>query len=551
MKRTVTWTFASLLLWSALTALPAQTPTNCSVCGDYEGHIDFGNPLQPLRVHLRLDQKGEIGGTLDLPTTGRIGLPLVTTHVTGDSVSFTFAGRSGVATFASVRTHDNALVGAFTQAGASAPFYVVRALAPDLALNQVYAGSYRLGADRYLDMGPFSEDGNRIGVFDSRTLRYHVLNATSNTEFFTGPSVGTAYPKRVRITFVRNAAGTVTGLRWKDSVGERFAPKVARARSEPIVFTTAGLKMKGTLTIPADVHHPGVVVLASGSGPATRPTGYWPYFLARQGIATLTFDKRGAGESEGDWKLSTYDDLADDLVSAIAALRMRTDLDTSRIGIWGNSESGWTAPLAAAKSPTVKFLIIRSGSALPVRDAVALESEMKIRDGSSLSEDDVKAVLAVKLGVEAIALTKEPWDSVWPRIDSAYIAARDKPWVSALPQAPKDHWFWQWWRLRGAFDPAPALSQVHIPVLVLLGDQDCCMPVASVNAETYRKIFAQSGNRDVSVRVLRDGSHGLMRAKSKFGSEGPRLTGYVPGYLDGIATWLREHRLLGQQRGRT
>jgi len=533
----------AVLLFSSA-PVDAQQPATCTLCGDWEGHIDFGRSLQRIRVNFRRDSVGAVAGTIDLSNNSGLRPPLIQIRASRDSVNFAFVGRTDSAFFASVRRPDDALVGSFSQAGTNASFYLVRKIAPDLALNQQYAGSYRLSATRFLDMGPFSEDGNRIGVYDSGTQRYHVLHATSAREFFAGPSVGVAYPKQVKVTFERDAGGRVTGLRWKDGPVAIRAPKIAPTRSEEIVFRNGEIEMHGTLLAPRRSRRPGVVVFAPGSGPAIRPNGFWPYFLARNGIATLTFDKRGVGASNGNWRTASYEDLANDLVGAVDALRSRTDVDKARIGIWANSESGWTAPIAASRSSHVKFLIFRSGSALPVRDAVAVESEVKIRDGSTMTEDQIASALALKLGVEDLALSKDPWEQVWPRIDSAYAAARGQPWLNAVFQIPKDHWYWSWWRLRGGFDPGPALSAVRVPVLVLLGDQDCCMPPAQLNAPAYERIFRESGNTDVSVRILPNASHGLMRASSKFGSQGARATGYVSGYLDGIAAWLGQHRLL-------
>jgi pimeloyl-ACP methyl ester carboxylesterase len=536
----------SLFLASLVLSVPATQGRSiqgesapCAICGEWEGKIDFGTALQPIRVQLTQSQSGELRATLDLPTVGVTGRPLRDVTI-GDSVRFLYDGRQGVAEYTGKLQPDAAITGWFRQGELAGSFYLVREIPVDLELNKRVAGSYRLADDRFLDVGPFSEDGNRLGMYDSKTQRYHVLRATSDSQFFAGASVGVAYPKSVLIT-VERRNGQISGLRWKEAGGEEMrASRIAPFVEEEIEFRTGDVIMRGTLTKPLEGDRHPVVVMVPGSmtGPP-RPAGYWPYFMVRHGVAMVTFDKRGTGGSAGDWRKVGYEEQAQDLLSLVSVLRQRADVDTARLGLWGNSEGGWTAPLAASRSRDVKFLIIKSSSALPVRDAVAREAELRLRDGTGLSDSDVRAALTFKQSIEALALAAEPWNRIWMRIDSAYATVRGQDWFNFVGEAPKDHWWWGWWRLRGSHDPFPVLTAVKVPTLVLLGENDCCMPPARENAAAFERAFEVARNRQASVRVLSKGSHGLMEVESSVMSAGPRATRYVPGYLDGIAEWLR------------
>ncbi len=541
MKSWILGTAITLQIASSPPQAEAQGRAPCGICGTWEGRIDLGTVLQPIRVKLERSDSGGMRGSLDLPSVGRTGLPLRAVEVT-DSVRFLYDGQQGLATYAGRLQADDAITGRFSQGALAGTFYLVREAAVNLELNKSFAGSYQLGTDRFLDVGPFSEDGNRLGMFDSQTRRYHVFRATSDTEFFTGPSVGVAYPKSVLLTFERKN-GVVTGLRWRATGrAELRARRVAPFVEEEIEFRNGGVVMRGTLTKPkVGSKHPVVVMVPGSMTGPPRPAGYWPYFMVRQGVAMVTFDKRGTGGSGGDWRKVGYDEQANDLIALVKVLRSRPDVDTARVGLWGNSEGGWTSPLAASRSTDVKFLIIRSASALPVREAVAQEAELRLRDGTGLSDEDVKTALTFKQAIEAIALSRGSWDSTWVRMDSAYATARGKPWFNFVGEAPKDHWWWAWWKPRGAYDPFAALSEVRVPTLVLLGDRDCCMPPAGRNAKAFAAAFQRAGNHDVDIRVLPNASHGLMEVESSFMSSGPRATRYVEGYLDGITEWLQKH----------
>jgi pimeloyl-ACP methyl ester carboxylesterase len=98
------------------------------------------------------------------------------------------------------------------------------------------------------------------------------------------------------------------------------------------------------------------VVWVHGAGESTRiPYDGAPLVraLVDSGIAVLSYDKRGVGESEGECCPGDYGQfnlLAADVDGAVAALRSRPEIDPSRIGLLGASQAGWVVPLAAVRS---------------------------------------------------------------------------------------------------------------------------------------------------------------------------------------------------------
>jgi uncharacterized protein len=55
-------------------------------------------------------------------------------------------------------------------------------------------------------------------------------------------------------------------------------------------------------------------------------------FLIRHGIAVLGYDKRGVGESTGDWNTATFEDLAGDAVAAVGVPEDRARYRRFRAG---------------------------------------------------------------------------------------------------------------------------------------------------------------------------------------------------------------------------
>jgi dienelactone hydrolase len=132
------------------------------------------------------------------------------------------------------------------------------------------------------------------------------------------------------------------------------------AAEEAVSFRSGTVTLAGTIVRPAAATRSPAVVLFHGSGPQRRDltTARW---FAEQGILALAYDKRGVGESTGDYRPVPFTDLCDDGLAAIELLKRRSDVDANRIGVWGLSQGGWLGPLAASRSPDVKFVIAVSG----------------------------------------------------------------------------------------------------------------------------------------------------------------------------------------------
>ena len=88
------------------------------------------------------------------------------------------------------------------------------------------------------------------------------------------------------------------------------------------------------------------------------------YFFAAHGIASLIYDRRGLGESSGDEQSAGLHDLADDAIAGVHRLQEQPEIDPRRIGAWGHSQGGWVAPIAAARSSDVSFVIAQSAPAI-------------------------------------------------------------------------------------------------------------------------------------------------------------------------------------------
>ena len=117
--------------------------------------------------------------------------------------------------------------------------------------------------------------------------------------------------------------------------------------------------LNGTLTLPDRGLPAPAVLIASGSGPLDRDSNHRRarFDVARQlahalragGLASLRYDKRGVGESPGDWRRAGLYDNVDDLGRARDALAGRPEVDPDRILLAGHSEGALLAAALAAR----------------------------------------------------------------------------------------------------------------------------------------------------------------------------------------------------------
>ena len=131
-------------------------------------------------------------------------------------------------------------------------------------------------------------------------------------------------------------------------------------RSEVVSFHNGDVRLSGTLYLPVGrARHPGVVLFHAAGGGARDFHAYrhLTTALPAAGFAVLLFDRRDSGASAGDFNAATFQDLAKDGIAAVAFLKAREDIEPGCVGVWGVSQGGWLAPLAATLSDDIAFVV--------------------------------------------------------------------------------------------------------------------------------------------------------------------------------------------------
>lgn len=235
---------------------------------------------------------------------------------------------------------------------------------------------------------------------------------------------------------------------------------------QPLEFLAADgtSRLAATLTVPdGDGPHPAALLIV-GSGPVDRDSDHrslalgitrqLAVALATAGIASLRFDKRGVGASEGSHLEATFIDARDDAAAALAAMRALPELDAANLSVIGHSEGAMHAAALAAANPDLVGVVLLSGPAVPGEEVLRWQSA-KI----------VPTLPVVVRGLLRI-LRQSPGraqDKVFRRV-----RATDRNVIRV--QGAKLNAGW----MRGFLDhdPATDLARITVPVLAVTGDAD-------------------------------------------------------------------------------
>lgn len=329
--------------------------------------------------------------------------------------------------------------------------------------------------------------------------------------------------------------------------------------SEEVTFSNGDIKLAGTLTIPkTEGKHPAVVMI-TGSGPQNRDEelfGFKPFkviadYLTRNGIAVLRYDDRGVGGSTGE-SVSHYtsEDFADDVLEAVKFLKPRNDINPEQIGLMGHSEGGIIAPLAAAKSNDIAFIVLMAGTGVKGIDIIKEQSALIMRAEDTPEEiikannelmdkaykilesngnlEDIRGDLEKLVLINYDEMTEEEKDAIKDkdeyiktRVD-AHIKQLDLPWMKYFL----------------SYDPAPTLEKVKCPVLMLFGELDLQVP-PSQNEAPMEKALREGGNKDYTTVVFPKANHLFITAKTGSPTEYSKLPKeFVPDFLDTIKDWI-------------
>jgi pimeloyl-ACP methyl ester carboxylesterase len=315
-----------------------------------------------------------------------------------------------------------------------------------------------------------------------------------------------------------------------------------------IAFASGDLTLMGTLALPQTASRPlAAALFIQGSGPVDRDGNaagikmdayrQLAVALAQAGIASFRFDKRGVGESQGDFSTASRDDLVADLHAALDALRAQPEVDPGRVFLIGHSEGGYLAPILAVEDPTIAGIVLLEAAGRSL-DQITRWQVQALLQSQGASEDQI--AVALQQEDQYIAFVKASTGQ-WSDYTSADLEAA-MPWLTddAAAQLLGSPLSLPWLREYYNADPQAVLRQVRVPVLAINGEKDLQVP--SSESEVIRDALEEGGDQDVTAIVFDNLNHLL-----RYHPEAPSLTvrhidqPVDPRVVDAVIDWATAH----------
>jgi pimeloyl-ACP methyl ester carboxylesterase len=263
------------------------------------------------------------------------------------------------------------------------------------------------------------------------------------------------------------------------------------SESEVILKTSTG-EIYGTLAIPNNVKTSPVILIIAGSGPTDRD-GNSPIMglqtnaykmlsegLAKKGISSVRFDKRGIAKSklamtsESDVRFETF---INDVVAWIALLK--SDNRFSKIYILGHSEGSLIGMIAAEQTNTSGFISIAGAG--KSADKI-LQEQLKTKLPPLLLDESNKILDSLKIGKTV--------SNVNPSLVSLYRPSVQPYMISWIK-----------------YDPAKEIGKLKIPVLIIQGTTDL-----QVTVDDSKLLSA--ANTNAKLLIIENMNHTLKESDS-------------------------------------
>jgi dipeptidyl aminopeptidase/acylaminoacyl peptidase len=161
---------------------------------------------------------------------------------------------------------------------------------------------------------------------------------------------------------------------------EAGAQTAATVLAEAVFDAPDGVTLRGALYLPEATPPRAAIVVVHGAG--ERPARYedWAQIYSSSGFATLIYDKRGCGESGGEYVGAQNTSapnlrlLTDDAAAAARWLRAHAATAGLKLGFAGASQAGWIVPPAALETGA-DFIALLSGPACKTSESQEFEAQ--------------------------------------------------------------------------------------------------------------------------------------------------------------------------------
>jgi pimeloyl-ACP methyl ester carboxylesterase len=284
--------------------------------------------------------------------------------------------------------------------------------------------------------------------------------------------------------------------------------------------------------------HPALVLLHGSSMNLKKQYSFYADFFAGLGFEVLLFDKRGSGESTGNYAASRYGDLIDDAVSCLEFMKNRASVDKNKIGLWGYSQGAMLLPMIATKTDIPAFLLAKSPEVFGATEGGAYSDGLRILNRGN-TPGDAQIVAQSYRTVEKMIREGSDYKEVENFINqnARKYGFMDQTGLYGSITINKSDFEGYYWKDR-TIDFYPYWEKLEIPTLALFGEDDDIL-----NAVKNESALKSLHRGNIETKMFPRAGHNLKKAfnPAKYSDfDWPRA---IPGYLETMKKWLAQEVL--------
>jgi uncharacterized protein len=295
------------------------------------------------------------------------------------------------------------------------------------------------------------------------------------------------------------------------------------SKSEEVTFKSNGFRISGTIWYPA-IKNNNALIIVTSSGNADRSASRAEAILFSQmGFTTFHYNKRGTGNSDGNWEIATIEQLVSDDINAINYFSDKTGIPLNKIGIKGSSQGAAKVPYILNELESLKYGIAVScpgGSLLESdlnywrnRNKEALKNE--IDDATGLQRKVFEYIAGILSRTDLERAIGNPKSKLW----------LTNVWVPNLDEVQIDK--------KLLYSPIPAFETTKQPILVLQGTLDEIIPANS--HQLISAALTKASNASFETVLLPAANHSMYYVGN---SDFPYWSKLHPDYLTTIQDWV-------------
>jgi pimeloyl-ACP methyl ester carboxylesterase len=556
---------------------PQPQRSSATLEGHWTGSLPAGEAVLHLVLHVSKAEDGSLKATIDSLDQGVYGIE-VTSLTQNDSTLHFNVSSVGASYEGKVASDHGSIEGDWTQGSASLPLVFRRqasgagAKKPSGAIagaEGVWQGALEGHGMRLRLQLHVSHDAQKelVAALDSPDQgvsglpAIHVSQKDAGFHFeipvVSGVYDGTLNAAKTAITgsWTQNNVEQKLDFRRSDQLLELVRPqnpvKLYPYKEEEITFPNgkAKISLAGTLTVPRGQGPFPVAILLADSGPRDRDeslVGHRPFlvladYLTRKGIAVLRFDKRGIGKSTGNYANATTVDFAGDAEAALAFLKTRKEMDPEKTGLIGHGEGGMIAPMVAAHSSDVSWVVLLAGPGLKGEDTLLLQSELILK---TAGVDDEQIAKTREFNKQTYALVRQEKDPATLEAKLSELVQSSAMSASLPPAALQSQirlMVSPWFRFFLDYDPVLTLQKTTCPVLSLNGEKDLQVSPKE-NLAKIQKALQDGGNKDFQTAELSGLNHLFQHCPTGSPTEyGGIQETMAPEALNAVSDWVLKH----------